>query len=77
MDKETLVKYAPWLVIAFVFFMQYKVFVTPVELEQTHRTILQEVAEEYTTKIEQQAMQKQYDNITIKIDKIYDYIMRK
>lgn len=77
MDKETLTKYAPWLVFALVFFVQYQVFVRPVELEKTHRAILQEVAEIYATKIENQAIQKQYDNISIKIDKIYDYIMRK
>lgn len=77
MDKETIIKYAPWLVIAIGFFMQYNLFVTPVELEKTHRTILQEVANEYSTKAEALAIQKQYDNITIKIDKIYDYIMRK
>lgn len=77
MDKETLIKYAPWLVLAFGFFMQYNLFVTPVQLEKTHRDILTEVAEQYATKLENNAMQKQYDDIKVKIDKIYDYIMRK
>lgn len=77
MDKETLIRFSPWLVVAFGFFMSYNIFVTPAELEKTHRTILQEVSEEYATKSENQAIQKQYDNISIKIDKIYDYIMRK
>ena len=77
MDKETLVKYAPWLVFALVFLFQYQIFVRPVEVEKMHRIILQEVSEIYATKVENQAIQKQYDNISIKIDKIYDYIMRK
>ena len=77
MDKETIVKYAPWLVIAIGFFMTYNLFVTPVELEKTHREILVEIAQKYTTKETSNFQKSQLDDIQHKVDKIYDRIMAK
>lgn len=77
MDKAQLFKYAPWLIVAFGFFMSYNLFVTPVQLEKVHREILIEISQRYTTK-EMTDMQKaQLDDMQNKIDKIYDKIMSK
>ena len=43
MDKETMIKFAPWLVVGIAFFMQYNLFVTPAQLEIKHREIIKEV----------------------------------
>ena len=74
MDKENLVKYAPWLVVAFAFFVQYNVFVTPARLEETHREILSEISKGYITKSEFQITRDQLSDINTKIDKIYDIL---
>lgn len=75
MDKETLNRYAPWLVVVIAFFMQYNLFVTPAKLEETHREILAEIALNYTTKETSESFQKQFEDIQRKIDKIYDKII--
>ena len=75
MDKDTLMKYAPWLVVAIGFFMTYNLFVTPAELEKTHREILVEVSQRYTTKETSNFQKAQLDDMQNKIDKIYDKIM--
>lgn len=75
MDKDTMVKYAPWLVVGFAFFVQYNLFVTPAQLEQTHREILSEVARNYSTKETSENFQNQLADIQRKIDKIYDKII--
>ena len=50
MDKETIFKYAPNAVVAIALIFQWNLFVTPEKLEIKHREILQEVAQNYTTK---------------------------
>lgn len=77
MDKETLMKYAPWLVVAMMFFMQYNLFVTPVQLEQAHREILKEIELKYTTKETSTNMKEQLSDIQHKVDKIYDILNKR
>lgn len=74
MDKESLVKYAPWLVFAIAFLVQYNVFVTPAKLEQTHREILSEISKGYITKSEFTIVREQLTDINKKVDKIYEVI---
>ena len=50
MDKETLQKYAPTLLVIAAMFFQYNIFVTPQQLEVAHREILDEISLKYTTK---------------------------
>lgn len=76
MDKDTVLKYAPWLAVAMAFFMQYNLFVTPVQLEQTHREILKEIELRYTTKEAGDNMKAQLNDIQHTIDKIYDIISK-
>jgi len=76
MDKETLQKYAPMAVVVLAIIFQYNLFVTPEKLEQTHREILTEVSQVYTTKTEFNIVQNQLNDMSKKIDKIYDIITR-
>ena len=76
MDKETIAKYAPWLVVALMFFMQYNVFVTPSQLERRHLEILQYVAQRYATKEQTDDLKNQLSDIQKKIDKIYEKIIK-
>ena len=41
--EENIIKYAPWLVVALVFFWQNNVFVRPEQLEKKHREILDDM----------------------------------
>lgn len=72
MDKDTFVKYAPWIIIPLIFFLQYKIFVTPVEQEKLHREILQEVAQNFVTQKEYALQQSQINTMATQISKIYD-----
>ena len=77
MDKETLIKYSPWIVIILGFFMQYNLFVTPAQLETKHRDILSEISKVYVTKSEFGNFKDQLSDINKKIDKIYDILANK
>lgn len=76
MDKELFQKYAPWIVVACIFFMQYKIFVTPAELERRTLEIYQNIAMHYTTKEQTDDLKKSLVDIQQKIDKIYEKIIR-
>lgn len=77
MDKETLIKYAPLIIVIFAVFFQYNLFVTPAQLEIKHREILVDVADRYTTKEQHDELNKQLTSMQQKIDKIYDIIAKK
>lgn len=75
MDKELIAKYGVWAAIAAVLIMQWNIFVTPAQLEEKHRVILQEVSQIYTTKETSNNFKSQLDDMQKKIDKIYDKII--
>lgn len=77
MDKSTIEKYAPYAVIVIFLIFQWNLFVTPVKLEETHREILMEVSERYTTKEYADDLKSQLNDIQNKIDKIYDKLIVK
>ena len=68
MDKETVIRYAPFVVVCISLLLQWNMFVTPAQLEVKHREILQYIADKYTTKEDVADMRQ-------KIDKIYDIIV--
>lgn len=76
MDKETIIKFAPWIVVGFMFFMQYNIFVTPVQLERRTLEIYQNIAVKYATKEQTDDMKKSLVDIQQKIDKIYEKIIK-
>lgn len=77
MDKDTFIKYAPWIVVVFAFFVTYNIFVTPQQLERTHREILNEVNDKYVTRNENAQMQAQLNTMAMQISKIYDKMFAK
>ena len=81
MDKDTLWKYAPVLLMGIAIIFQYNLFVTPERLEQKHREIIQEVAETYLTK---EHYKEQYDDLKTqmndiqkKLDEIYKIVIKE
>lgn len=77
MNKEFFYKYAPVLIMFIAILLQYNLFVTPEKLEQTHREILNEVAQVYITKSEFGNMKEQIIDINKKLDKIYDTLINE
>ena len=81
MDKDTLWKYAPVLLMGIAIIFQYNLFVTPERLEQKHREIIKEVAETYLTK---EHYKEQYDDLKTqmndiqkKLDEIYKIVIKE
>lgn len=70
MDKEVFMRYAPLILVVFFCFMQYNLFVTPKDMEATHREILNEVDDKYATKEKTDTMQAQMDRMNEKLDKV-------
>ena len=77
MDKESIQKYAPTILLIAAMFYQYNVFVTPQQLEVAHREILEEIALKYTTKEQNSAMKEQLSDMQKKVDKIYEVIINE
>ena len=77
MDKETIQKYAPTIMVIAALFFQYNVFVTPQQLEVTHREILEEISLKYATKEQNSAMKEQLSDMQKKVDKIYEVIINE
>lgn len=76
MDKETIVRYAPFAVVVITIILQWNMFVTPAQIEIKHREILQEVAQTYATKEQTNDFKKQLNDIQVKVDKMYDIMVR-
>ena len=69
------IEFAPILIVLLGFIWQYKVFVTPEELERKHREILEDVDRKYTTKTEARNLEEKLDDMQKKIDMIYDKLI--
>lgn len=67
--------YAPILIVVLVFLFKNKLVVTPEQLERKHREIIEEVEAHFATREALKALEKRFDRIEAKIDKIYDKIM--
>lgn len=76
-DVDTVIKFSPVIVVIFCFFMSYKLFVTPVDLEHRLQKYDEHIEKIYATKTEVEQQEKQLNTISVKIDKIYDYIIGK
>jgi predicted Holliday junction resolvase-like endonuclease len=88
MDK--LIDYAPLILAVTMFFINYKIFVTPADLEKKHREIKEEINPEkrhreiledvdlkYATKSVVAELQTQIHSMAEKIDKIYNILLEK
>lgn len=75
MDKETIIRYAPFVVVCVSLLMQWNMFVTPAQLEVTHREILQEVSQTYATKEQTNDFKKQLNDIQLTVNKVYEIMV--
>lgn len=84
------IEYAPILVAIVLFLINYRVFVTPADLEKKHREIkeeinpekkhreiLDDVSKKYATKSVVAELQTQLHLMSDKIDKIYNVLIEK
>lgn len=76
-NQETLERYAPVVLVVVAIIIQNNLFVTPEKLEIKHREILQDVANNYTTKDQYNDMKQELSAMRLKIDKIYEIVTRK
>lgn len=87
---DRLVEYAPLILAVTMFFINYKIFVTPADLEKKHREIkeeinperrhreiLDDVDQKYATKSVVAELQTQIHAMADKIDKIYNILLEK
>jgi hypothetical protein len=85
---EKLLDYAPLILAITMFFINYKVFVTPADLEKKHREIKEEINPEkrhreilndvdikYATKSVVSELQQQIHSMADKVDKIYNFLL--
>ena len=87
---EKLIDYAPLILALLMFFMNYKIFVTPADLEKKHREIKEEINPEkrhreilddvdkkYATKSVVSELQTQIHAMADKLDKIYNFLLER
>lgn len=75
MDTQTIIEFAPLILVVLYFFWQNNVFVKPEQLERKHREILEDVDRHYTTKEATDNLEQQLNDIQTKIDRMYDRII--
>lgn len=76
-DKDTLLQYAPILIVVMGYFICYNIFVTPSALEERLDKFNSKIETTYSTKSEVSRQQKQLDDVLLKIDKIYDILVNE
>ena len=73
--NDNFIEYAPIIILILGFIWQYKIFVTPQELERKHREILEECEKKFATHIETKNLEEKLDDMQKKIDMIYDKLI--
>ena len=81
MNKQTkgidYTRYGAVIVAVVGFVLTYKIVATPIDVHNEIEKLRTDIATKYATKEETKSLQRQYDNISVKIDKIYDYIITR
>lgn len=77
MDSQTLQTFAPYIIMALIFFIQNKIFVTPAQMLEKFEAFRAEIDKKYVTKPEITALTENVNDIKEKTDKIYDIIITK
>lgn len=67
MDTDKLIEFAPYILVAVMFFFQNKVFVRPADLEKKHREILDDVKRDF---VELNAYKEFQSHVYSKMDEI-------
>ena len=74
---ETVINYAPVIVVVLMFLVQERIVVTPEQLEKKHREILKDVENRFATIKSFEDLKDQFTEMKDKIDKIYDCLILK
>jgi len=67
-NSEIFMEYSPVIVLLLLYFMQFKIFVTPADLEKKHRQILFEAEKRFAPANSVQDLKEQIGEIKEKID---------
>lgn len=72
---EEILQYSPLILVVMMFFIQYKIFVTPEQLEKKHREILESVEQHFVSVHSFTDLKEQVGEMKEKIDKIYECLI--
>ena len=73
--EQLVVEYAPIIVVLIAIFVQWRLFVTPVELEKKHREILNDVEDKFVSWSAFRTLKDTVENMDNKISKIYEIMI--
>ena len=74
MDKETIIKYSPFVVVVIALIFQWNLFVTPEKHEIMRRELMTYMGQNFVTKDEYRSQKEDIKDMKMKLDKIYDFI---
>ncbi len=74
---EFIIQYSPLIIALIAFLSQYKIFITPEQLEKKHREIIETVESRFASTQCVSALKEQISDMKSKVDKIYDFIISK
>ena len=74
-NLDTFIRFSPAIIAVIAFIITYRIVATPSDVHVEMDKLENKIAQTYATKEETKSLQRQYDNITVKIDRIYDYII--
>lgn len=72
---EQILQFSPLILVVMMFFIQYKIFVTPEQLEKKHREILESVEQHFVSVHSFTDLKEQVGEMKEKIDKIYECLI--
>lgn len=72
---EQILQFSPLILVVMMFFIQYKIFVTPEQLEKKHREILESVEQHFVSVHSFTDLKEQVGDMKEKIDKIYECLI--
>ena len=68
--------FAPFIIVILIFFLQFRIFVTPEQLEKKHREIIKECKLEFATQSLVGELKERLDRMEEKIDKLLSNLLR-
>lgn len=69
--------YAPIVLIVMIFFINYKIFVTPAELAKAITSIIEKVENRFATKESVNDLKEDVIEVKTKVNDIYDFLIKQ